>query len=50
MMEIAVLEQEYATIMSALKGALIAEDFGPRHEELSVLYHTLGGRYGYGEE
>lgn len=43
------INEEYVTLMGILKRALIDEDGGPRHETLSVMYHDLGMRYGYGE-
>lgn len=50
MKNLALTDTEYVTVIRTLKEALIAENFGQRHEELSLLYHTLGGRHGYGEE
>lgn len=50
MITVALLDTEYAVIMHALKQALIADDFGAKHDELSVLYHTLGLAHGYGED
>lgn len=43
------LNEEYVTLMGILKRALIDEDGGRRHETLSIMYHDLGSRYGYGE-
>jgi hypothetical protein len=40
-------EPEYAVIMSALKECLEKDNKRKRHEELSVVYHTLGGYHGY---
>lgn len=44
------INEEYATLMGILKQALIDENFGPRHEQLSAMYHDLGMHYGYAEE
>ena len=49
MKHLVLVDEEYATIMRVLKDALIAEDGGPDHEELSSLYHSLGTTHGYGE-
>lgn len=38
---------EYDTIMRALYAALVHEDGGPRHEEISWTYHSLGTTHGY---
>lgn len=50
MKKLILTDPEYNTIMRVLKDALIAENGGKRHADLSVLYHDLGGQHGYGEE
>jgi hypothetical protein len=43
------LDEEYFLMMSVLHDALAATPLG-QHEDLSVLYHTLGSQYGYTKE
>lgn len=49
MIQPVLMDDEYAVIMSALKECLERKNSQARHEELSWMYHSLGGKYGYGE-
>ena len=42
-------DDEYNSVMVTLREALEAS-FDPKHEELSVLYHTIGSMCGYEED
>jgi len=50
MKNLLLIDDEYRTVMAALKRTIIDEDGGPDHDALSSLYHTLGMQHGYGED
>lgn len=50
MVKATLTDREWSVVMRSLREALVLEDGGSRHAELSDVFHTLGTTYGYGED